>query len=294
MQKRKIGFYWLHNVEKIDNEEVFHNLNNILPNLLNFICNKEKIDRKYDLSEDKFCFIEGSEIEGENDNIVVKILFKSARHSYRAPLLNRNTIEERENPKRMEEGEQVKTHLLIKFKENDGIVFLETGLGILTLTNIVEYFNSFIIPYNASHDDSIHGKLSFEMIPREDFREVLDSMNRVVCAEIFTEKSILGSDALNFSNSTEEVQENLVLTVKAEKKKSIKSFVYNVVSLLNGGGSEIKRIRVKGKLPNNNDSIIDTSLIIKKEYIEVEQNEDTGEFSTQNMFNQLKLLSNDY
>lgn len=294
MQKRKIGFYWIHNIKKIGNEYVFHNLKSILPNLLDFICNKEKIERKHDLSEDKFCFIESSEMEGENDNTVVKILFKSAKHSYRAPLLNRNTIEERENPKRMEEGEQVKTHLLIKFKENDGIVFLETGLGILTLTNIVEYFNSFINAYNASHDGIIHGKFSFDMIPREDFREVLDNMSRVACAEIFTEKSILGSDALNFSNSTDEVQENLILTVKAEKKKSIKAFVYNVVSLLNGGGSEIKRIRVKGKLPNNNDSIIDTSLIIKREYVEVEQDEDTGEFFTQNMFNQLKLLSNDY
>ena len=39
-------------------------------------------------------------------------------------------------------------------------------------------------------------------------------------------------------------------------------------------------MRVKGILPNNNESIIDTSFIIKKEYIDAQQNEDTGEINT--------------
>lgn len=62
----------------------------------------------------------------------------------------------------------------------------------------------------------------------------------------------------------------------------------------NGANSEIRRIRVKGKLPNNNEGIIDTGFIIKKEYVDAQQNEDTGEYNTAYMFSQLVSLSRDY
>lgn len=292
MQKRKIGFNWLHLSKIIESEEVFENVESNLPALLSYICQLPKIQRKYELSTDKFCFIESYSID--TNTHCVELLFKSAKHSYRAPLLDKNTVEARENPKRIEEGEQIKTHVLLKFKENDAIVFLETGQSLMTMANIVEYLNSFIVPYNSFVNEEIIGKFTFDMIPRDDFREVLDSMSRVVCAELFINKSLLGSDALNFCNLTEDVQENIVLSLKSKKKTSIKNTLYQVVSSFSGGNSHINRIRIKGKMPNNNDSIIDTSFIIKKEYIEVEQNSDTGEFNSSNMFTQLKFLANDF
>ena len=119
-------------------------------------------------------------------------------------------------------------------------------------------------------------------------------MTRVVCADIFVDKTLLGSDALNFSNITGDVQENMILTLKSEKKKSIKQTLCQIVHFFNGNQSQINRIRVKGKMPNNNDSIIDTAFIVKKVYVEVEQNEDTGEFNTSDMFAQLRFLANDF
>ncbi|MBR6043165.1 MAG: hypothetical protein IKP37_11105 [Paludibacteraceae bacterium] len=286
MPKKKISFNWLHLSSMDENEEEFKNVKSSLLALLSYISKLPKVQRKYDLTKDKFCFIEYFSFE-ENSQCV-ELLFKSAKHSYRAPLLNKNTVKERENPKLIEEGEQIKTHVLLKFIENDAIAFLETGLNLMTMSNIVEYLNSFTATYN------IVGKFSFDMMPRDDFREVLDSMKRVVCAELFINKSLLGSDALNFCNITEDIQENMVLSLKSEKKKSIKESIYQVISNLSGADSKINRIRVRGKMPNNNDGIIDTSFIIKKEYIEVERDEDTGEFNTPSMFAQLKILANDF
>ena len=292
MQKRKINFNWLHLSSMVEDDEVFTNVGSNLLALLSYISALPKVQRKYNLTKDKFCFIENFRFE-ENSQCV-ELLFKSAKHSYRAPLLDKNTVEARENPKRIEEGEQQKTHVLLKFIENDAIAFLETGLNLMTMSNIVEYLNSFTVQYNNSAEEEIVGMFSFDMMPREDFREVLDSMSRVVCAELFINKSLLGSDALNFCNITEDIQENMVLSLKSEKKKSIKNSLYQVISHFSGANSKINRIRVRGKMPNNNDSIIDTSFIIKKEYIEVEQNEDTGEFNTQSMFAQLRFLANDF
>lgn len=292
MKKKKIGFYWIHLLSQRNEEEIFNNVGCSIPPLLNYICSLPKIERKYNLTNEKFCFIENFKYD-ENAQ-VIELLFKSAKHSYRAPLLDKNTVEARDNPKRIEEGEQIKTHILMKFKENDAIAFLETGLNNMTMANIIEYLNNFIMPYNNSAENDIIGLFTSDMIPREDFREVLDNMSRVLCADIFINKSLLGSEALNFSDITDDVQENIVLSLKSEKKKSIKSTIYECVNKLNGVQYKINRIRVKGILPNDNDSIIDTSFIIKKEYVEVEQNEDTGEFDTANMFAQLRFLSNDY
>ena len=175
MQKRKISFNWLHLSSMVENEEMFTNVESNLLALLSYISALPKIQRKYNLTKDKFCFIESFSFE-ENSQCV-ELLFKSAKHSYRAPLLDKNTVEARENPKRIEEGEQIKTHVLLKFVENDAIAFLETGLNLMTMSNIVEFLNSFVAPYNNSAEEEIVGRYSFDMMPRDDFREVLDSMS---------------------------------------------------------------------------------------------------------------------
>lgn len=95
-------------------------------------------------------------------------------------------------------------------------------------------------------------------------------------------------------NPSEEMKEFVVMSVRAERKKSIKEHIYDFVDKLAGNESKIKRIRVKGKLSNDNESIIDTSFIIKREFVEVVQDEDTGEFNSTDMFLQLKYLSRDY
>lgn len=289
MAQRKIGFYYLH----YRNGEEELEVEGGLLRLLQYIGAQSNRAKKQDIADDRICFLDLFEYDEEAG--LLKILFKSAKHSYRAPLLNRNTVESRENPKTMEEGEQVKTHLLIKFVTGDAIVFLETGRNVLTLKIITDYLNTFISIFNNSHRrDRIEGGFYFDMIPRDDFREVLDSMERVLCAEVFIDKQILGGDALNFSDRIEHVQDNIIVEIKTERKETIKHTIYDIYSKLTGGRTDIRRIRVKGKTSDTNESIIDTSFINKKEYIDAQQNEETGEYNTAYMFSQLELLSRDF
>ena len=289
MEKRRIGFFNLYCIEGENTLNVVENLTKAL----RFIANQTNKLKKKDLPDDRICFLDFYEYN-ENEGSI-KILFKSARHSYRAPLLNRNTIESRDNPKTRDEGEQVKTHLLIKFVEGDAIVFLETGRNILSMKTITEYLNTFVSIYNSNHKkERIDGHFCFEMIPRDDFKEVLENMQRVTCAELYIDKQILGSDALNFSNRIESVQEDVVISLKPQKKKSIKQFIDDILSNATGTKREIKRIRVKGKMSDSSECIIDTDFIVKKEYIDAQQSEETGEYNTQYMFSQLKELANKF
>lgn len=290
--KRKVGFFYLTFHRSADSEST-NEIKDELFRVLNFITPKSRKFRKQDISDERFCFLDSMEFHDETE--VLKLLFKSAKHSYRAPLLNKNTVEERENPKTIEEGEQFKTHLLIKFIDGDALVFLESYKNGLTLKLVTEYFNEFILRYNGSHKrEKIKGHFSFDAVPRDDFREVLDNMNRVVCASLYIEKQILGSDVLNYSNVTDNIQEDVIVEVKSKRGESIKHAIYDFLAKLNGGKTAIRKMRVKGVLPNNNESIIDTSFIIKKEYIDAQQNEDTGEISTQYLFTQLEELSNSF
>lgn len=258
MPQRKINFFFLQITENERILEIETNINR----LLHYILSLSRTDRKQDISNERICFLESYSYD-ENTHLA-KLLFKSAKHSYRAPLLNRNTVELRDNPKTMEEGEQVKTHLLIKFKEGDAIVFLETGRDILTMKNITDYLNLFVSIFNNNNnEDIINGLFRFDMIPRDDFGEVLENMQRVTCASIYVQKQILGSDALNFSNITNEAKENIIIEVKAKKGLSLKSMMYDLLAKFNGGQT-IQRIRITGKLQNNSEAIIDTSFIIKR------------------------------
>ena len=287
--KRKVGFFYL--ILRDGEESLL--LQNEIPKLLRYINSQSKKARKQDISDDKFCFLDTYDFL-EEDNLI-KILFKSAKHSYRAPLLNKNTVEERENPKTIEEGEQIKTHLLLKLIGGDTIVFLETFRSALSLKTITDYLNEWISIYNSNHKrETIRGKFAFDIIPRDDFREVLNNMQRVVCASIFIEKNIIGSDSLNFSDMTNNIQEDIILEVRAKRGESIKHAVYDFLAKLNGGRSLIQKIRVKGVLPNKNESIIDSSFIIKKEYVDAQQNEDTGEINSEYLFSQLLVLSLDF
>ena len=289
MEKRRIGFFNLYCTEG----EKTLNVVEILAKTLRFIANQTNKLKKKDLPDDRICFLDFYNYDEEQG--LIKILFKSARHRYRAPLLNRNTIESRENPKTKDEGEQVKTHLLIKFVEGDAIVFLETGRNILSMKIITEYLNTFISIYNNNHKkEHLEGHFRFNMIPCEDFHEVLESMQRVTFAEVFIDKQILGGDALNFSDRIEYVQEDIAISLKTVKKESIKQTIYDILSKITGGRTDIKRVRVKGKMSDSSESIIDTDFIVKKEYIDAQQSEETGEYNTQYMFSQLELLANKF
>lgn len=290
MAKRKIGFYFIL-YKKGDMERSAWT-----PTLTvcKFLSALEKSNRKKDLDGNKFGFI--SEISTDGDE-TASILFKSARHSYRAPLLDRNTVEERENPKTMDEGEQMKTHAVLKNIEGSPIALIESGNNLMTGNNIIDYLNWGLSLYNANideADEAMDGSFSLEMVPRDDFREVLDSMSRVTCANIFIDKNILGSSVLNFAEPSETMQEDIVLQIKANRKKSILDSLYHIVDKYNSNNSDIRRIRVVGRTGNNNETIIDTGFIVKKEYVEVTQNTDTGEFSSIEMFSAIKKLSSQF
>ena len=286
MAKRKIGYFYL----EFEQGEGHYEIQDVFVTVMSYCMSREKNDRLHNLPNQKFCFLNEFTESNEHPDLY-KIVFKSAKHSYRAPLLDKNTANERENPKTLEEGELYKTHLVIDFHDNEefGVVYIENAQNLLSMQQVVMYLNAFLFKYNdeTDEDSKINGLFKQSYMARSDFREALDEMCRVSVATLTVDKAIVGSNALNYSNQIEEAQEDIQLTIKAKRSVSIKNLIYGALNRLNSGDMPIKRMRIHGKLDNDNDCIIDTDKFAKKEYVEVQQNADTGEYDTRHMFLQL-------
>ena len=102
MAKRKVSFNYLF----LKHEGLELSIENALSTIVTFLLSKEKIDRKQDVNSDKFAFLDNVDYDTTSEYHTMQLLFKSAKHSYRAPLLDKNTAEARDNPKTMSEGDE--------------------------------------------------------------------------------------------------------------------------------------------------------------------------------------------
>lgn len=278
MAKHQIAYYIL-DYQHIDG--TIGNLSNMLTRVLTHINGLDKVQRKRNdfSTQDKFAYLSSS----SRENGITAIIFKSAKHSYSAPLVHRDTLSERPNPKHMEEGEQVKTHIVIN--TNSGYVTKDTMLGGIAMNAFVNYLNSFL--QDVFEDGETIGKFEYSDVPSDSFRDEIDRLDRVSLAEITTDKQILGSPALGYNGRMEEVQEDISITLKAKRGGSIKSQVLGKI-LPSLNNNRIHRVRIKGKDEFGNDRTLDSLNLLKKTYVDVVKSDITGEFDSHSMLAELQ------
>lgn len=277
MARHKIAYYIME-YQYADNTT--GNLSAMLSRVLSYIGNLSMVDRKReDNVQDKFAYLSSINTNGNLHSLVMK----SARHSYSAPLVHRQTLNERANPKLMDEGEQVKTHIVVNTAS--GYLTKDTLQGGVAINSFVNYLNSFLP--NVYQQNEMNGSFVYSVVPSDSFRDEIDRLDRVSVAEIVTDRQILGSPALNFNGRMDEVQEDITITVKARRGENIKNQVLSMfIPSLNN--HRVCRVKVKGKDEFGNDRILDSLNLIKKTYVEVEKDEQTGEFNSGSMLSELQ------
>lgn len=277
MARHQIAYYIL---EYQNSDNATGDLSVMLSRVLSHIANLSMVDRKReDNVQDKFAYLSSIRTNGT----VHSLIMKSARHSYSAPLVHRQTLNERANPKLMEEGEQVKTHIVVDTAS--GYLTKDTLQGGVAINSFVSYLNSFL--ENVYLQNEMNGSFVYSVVPSDSFRDEIDRLDRVSVAEIVTNRQILGSPALNFNGRMDEVQEDITITVKARRGGNIKNQVLSMfIPSLNN--HRVGRVKIKGKDESGNDRILDSLNLVKKTYVEVEKNEQTGEFNSDSMLTELQ------
>lgn len=255
--------------------------------VVKLIKKKAKKNKIRDIKGDKFCFLENFSVTENADKSRVEIygFFKSARNKFRPNLVNRRTGQERPNPKLLVEGDIEKTHFaMVLDKALNEVYFVhEYNFHGISINNVLDYFKFFAKENATSKKLKKSFTLKHQVIPKSGFIETLQSMSRVKVADVYIDKQLLGSDALNLSNRTVGVKSEMKLTIGSNPRESIKSTAVEIFNKFNSGERHsITKIRVEGRDERNNDIIIDTSFMNKQDFITADRHSETGELvSTQ-------------
>lgn len=288
----KIGYHtlvqrmWRQKAE----DEIIDNPLLMVNDILSYVEKLPKKKKFFDLHNDKFCFLESFKKE---TNLITVGIFKSARNEFRPNLINKRTGSERPNPKEITEGDIEKTHFLIKIDEteNDVYLLLENNFYGITINNFINYLTHFCKEFYKLKEKSKNFSIKYSIIPRSNFLTELEKLTRAKIAEVYFDKQLLGSKALNFSNRTISLKKDLKLIATASPRESITEVAVDLFNALNLRKSPITKVRVIGKDENENDVILDTSFMSKIDFLTIDVNSDTGEINSIQLFSKLKGLA---
>lgn len=286
---KKIGFYSVQLVKRNDPSQIL--LPERLKEVIDYISKLKKTDRKREMLDNVFYFL--SDVATVTDQPSIQTLvFKQAKYGKRPPLINKDTLDERENPKKLPEGEQEKVHIALHYKDDEIVLLLEEKSGI-SIKRFIYYLEEFANQLYNQLDKKRDYKLIYSTIAKKDFLTELNNLKRVFVGYVTTSKQLLGSEYLNLSDRTEEVRDNITIEIKAEKKRSIKDFFAEVYNSFVSSDKEIKKIRVYGFDDDDFGVTLDTEIIKRIQHLTLGTNILTGEIDSPAMLSKLiSILKN--
>ncbi|BAN62443.1 hypothetical protein VYH97_07205 [Streptococcus anginosus] len=203
----------------------------------------------------------------ERSNNIFKLIYKSGKYNHSPNYISRLNGQERLSDKDLDEGECEKTHIVID--TNTSSLIIESRRSGISAFSIVKYINSFIKDRNLDFN-----KIKVVKELKEDFLSNIQALDRIQSVELFVEKEIIGSDYLNLIEPTTETQDEVVITIKAQKRKTlIRSQIIDRFKKIGLQGEKTKRIRVRGRDSDNITVLLDSLNQGKVEQIYVDLNE---------------------
>lgn len=214
---------------------------------------------------------------------VFNLIFKSGKYNHSPNYISRVNGNERRSDKALDEGECEKTHIVIDV--NSSSLIIESRRSGISAFSLIKYINSFCKDNNLQFP-----RIKVLKEINSDFLENLKSLNRVQCVELFVEKDIMGSDYMNLIEPTEEAQDEVIITIKAKRKKSLLvRKVEEKFKKIGFQGEKTKRIRVRGSDGDNINILLDSFNQCKVEQINVMLNLD-GTVNSNSFFEKVNEL----
>lgn len=202
-----------------------------------------------------------SDIILNNDKNIARLVIKSCKYNHSPDYMSSVDGSVRPTAKLLHEGEEEKTHFIVKFEDREAVCVLEERRTGVTIKSIVEYFNKYIDGFTQSAELEIRHKFNYAVILNDDFLTALNTAQRISSAEISFQKKILGSDCLNIATSDDcdEIRDELELSIKSKPREGIaKRLIHNLFNIMTTDDEKISRIRLHGKDINDVATIIDS------------------------------------
>ena len=220
-----------------------------------------------------------------------KVIFKSCKYNHSPDYMSSIDGSERPTDKLLTEGDKELTHMCFRIDENEVYTVSEERRNGVSIGGVVAYLNEFLKSFINENDDLEDDFcLEASIIPPDDFLTALGKTKRIASVELFVQKKILGTEYLGLMDDDINSQEDLIIWTKAKPRKSLtKRTVEKVFTKLTSSGSEISRIRVRGKDINKMNVTID-SLNGKKVDEVIVNLQENGIVDSDSMFSQFEKL----
>lgn len=222
-----------------------------------------------------------------------KIIFKSCKYGHCPPYMDSETGMERETSKKKNEGEAEKTHFCVKFNNNEAFVLLEERRSGIGISRIIKYFNNMNNLYCKEKGIKKEYIFQYSKIASNDFIEALSGIDAIKGLDIYTNKKILGDEALGFMNEEDPfLKEDVVLQLKPKPKENLLyRTAAKIYTSVVSRSTNITRVRVYA-IEDNNRKILDSDFCRRSEGVEVSLDLD-GTINSESIFKKMMNLLED-
>ena len=213
-----------------------------------------------DEKQNKAISLESIREEVKQGMRLYKVIFKSCKYNHSPDYMSSIDGSERPTEKLLSEGDKELTHLCFRIDTNEAYAIFEERKNGVAIGGVVTYLNRFLkefITENEDLDDNFY--IWSSIIPPDDFMTALGKTNRISSTELFVQKKVLGTGYLELMDEDINSQDDLVITMKAKPRQSLaRKGIEKAFTALTTGGTEISRIRVRGKDINKMSVTIDS------------------------------------
>lgn len=233
----------------------------------------DKKNRKMDFEKNKkVVYLEKAEYDSPNS--ILYLRFVSARYAKSREVIDTFTLKSRGILKKNRDGDEEKTHVVIKFDlDNNAVCIFEKNSDGIGVGMLFEYLNGWIIQYHSSKGDNVYYSITHANIVSTEFLKELERVKRIKGITLTVNQQDLSvSEAKAFAGG-DDLSEDVDLYFKpASKGKSITSnTVKEFYKLYNSKNRKVKRITVKADDKLESSIVFDTEKIKEKGIVEVEE-----------------------
>ena len=227
---------------------------------------------------------------------ILYLRLKSARYAKSREVINTDTLESRGVLKKDIDGDEEKTHLTIRFEnDNTAVCIFEKNIDGIGVGLLFDYLNKLIIRCHSSKKDNIYYEIVHANIVSQEFLAALEGVKRIKGVTLTVEQKDLNvSEAKSFSGRDDLSQDvDLYFRPSAKGKSITGDTVKEFYKLYNNKKRKVKRITVKADDKQEAEIVFDTEKVKEKLVVEIEETV-TGEVREDSIKKQLVHLVQKY
>lgn len=251
--------------------------------------------RKKDFEKTKkIIYLDKAEHDGQKG--ILYLRFMSARYNKSREVIDTNTLTSRGILKKNRDGDEEKTHVMIKFDINNSAVCIfeknSDGIGV---GQLFEYLNDKIMQHHSSQGDNIYYSITHANIVSRDFLEELEKVKKIKGITLTVSQQDLSVSEIKEFAGGDDLAEDVDLYFRPTSKgKSITSnTVKRFYKLYNSKDKKIKRITVKADDKSESAIVFDTEKIKEKAVVDIEETI-TGEVREESIRQKLLEIIGEY